>query len=289
MAAHNTPDLPKDVTPYPVVASITFAEGPIFDRQGYLYFVNYLRQGTLGRMAPDGTVEVWVNTGGIANGLKCDGQGNIVAADFDRKRITRFDPLTRRMSVLTDNFEGEPYLAPNDVCLDLNGNVYFSAPGVDLGDDPLGSIYRIDMDNRNQPSGVRQLDDELAYPNGLAVHPDQRRLFLAESDTNRLLGYDINGDGTLTNKRTVRQFPNDTLDGMMFDEHGRLWIARWTNGTVDVVDVDSGDLLASYPAGGDQVTNLCWWEESIYVTVAGRNSIHRLDVGVRGAQIIPPE
>jgi sugar lactone lactonase YvrE len=74
---------------------------------------------------------------------------------------------------------------------------------------------------------------------------------------------------------------------MMFDEHGRLWIARWTNKTVDVVDVDRGAILASYPAGGDGVTNLCFWGESIYVTVSGQHSIHRMDVGVRGARTIP--
>ena len=54
-----------------------------------------------------------------------------------------------------------------------------------------------------------------------------------------------------------------------------------------MLDVDSGDLLASYPMGGDQVTNMCWWGTSLYVTVAGRNSIERLDVGVGPAEIVP--
>lgn len=54
-----------------------------------------------------------------------------------------------------------------------------------------------------------------------------------------------------------------------------------------MVDVNEGKLLASYPAGGDRVTNLCWWERSLYATVAGQHSIHRLDVGCRGAKIIP--
>ena len=278
---------PEQVVPYPVVANIAFAEGPIFDKNGYLYFVNYLREGTLGRMAPDGTVEVWVRTGGRANGLKCDGQGNIVAADMDGRRVTRFHPLTRQMQVLTDSFEGEPYLPTNDVCLDLQGNVYFSAPGDGSPDEPVGAVYRIDMDSENQPAGVKRLDDGIYYPNGLAVHPDQRRFFLAETGMNRILGYDLGPDGTALNRRIVHQFPNDTVDGMMFDEHGRLWIARWINGTVDVLDVDTGDLLISYDAGGSGVTNLCWWEESIYVTVAGRHSIHRMDVGVRGARVIP--
>ncbi len=62
------PPLPDEVEPYPVVADIAFAEGPIFDRGGNLYFVNYHVLGTMGRRTPDGTVEVWVHTGGQANG-----------------------------------------------------------------------------------------------------------------------------------------------------------------------------------------------------------------------------
>lgn len=287
MAKTSASPLPKEVTPYPVVANIDFAEGPIFDRNGCLYFVNYLTNGTLGRMSPDGTVEVWVHTGGQANGLKCDAYGNIVAADYGGKRVTRFHPVTRKMEVLTDSFDGHPYLGTNDVCLDLQGNIYFSDPTGSSEENPIGAIYRIAMDDDNRPTKVTRLDEGLAYPNGLAVHPDQRRFYLAESRTNRLLGYDLKPDGTLSNKRVVIEFPTETLDGIMFDEHGRIWIARWTNKTVDVVDVDTGKPLASYPAGGDRVTNLCWWERSLYVTVAGQHSIHRMEVGVRGARIIP--
>ena len=56
MLANTPPPLPEKITPYPVVANIDFAEGPIFDSHGNLYFVNYLRNGTLGKMTPDGTV-----------------------------------------------------------------------------------------------------------------------------------------------------------------------------------------------------------------------------------------
>jgi sugar lactone lactonase YvrE len=67
----------------------------------------------------------------------------------------------------------------------------------------------------------------------------------------------------------------------MFDEYDRLWVARWLNETVDVVTLD-GKLVAEIPAGGSKVTNLCFWRKSVYITVAERHSIHRLDVGVGG-------
>lgn len=281
------PPLPDRVEPYPVVADIAFAEGPIFDRQGTLYFVNYQTLGTIGRRAPDGTVSVWVHTGGQANGLKVDGEGNVIVADYGGKRILRVHPTTRHIETLTDECGGQGYRGPNDVCLDRAGNVYFTDPTGSSAESPIGAVYRIAMTADGDVGSVDRIAEGLAFPNGLAVSPDGKRLYVAESDTNRLLCWDLGADGSVANKRTIIEFSTPTLDGIMFDEAGRLWIARWTSQTVDVVDVEKGELLKSYPAGGDQVTNLCWWGTSLYLTVAGQRSIHRLEVGVRGAEIIP--
>jgi gluconolactonase len=277
MPEPSAPPLPERLEPDPVVAGIDFAEGPIFDAAGNLYFVNYVRNGTIGRRTPDGTVHVWCETGGQANGLKVDTDGYVIAADYGGRRILRIHPDGRQIEVLTQNYEGQPYLGPNDVCLDRPGNIYFSDPTGSSKENPVGSVYRI-----ARGGGVTRLDTGLAFPNGLAVSPDQTRLFVAESSTNRLLAFDLSADGVASNKRVVMEFATDTLDGMMFDEHGRLWIARWTNRTVDVVSPE-GRLLRSYPAGGDQVTNLCWWETDLYVAVAGRHSIHRFAIGCRAA------
>lgn len=278
--------MPKTLAPYPVVANIDFAEGPIFDDDGNLYFVNYMVNGTLGRMSPDGTTEIWVHTGGKANGLKYDGKGHVVVADPDAKRVTRFDTRTRRMEVLTDGYEGQKYNGPNDVSMDLKGSVYFSDPGRSDGRE-FGGVYRIDFDADNNPTIVTRLIDEIPVPNGHAVHPGQKQFFLAVTGRNSIISFDIADDGSLKNEQTVYQFPDATVDGIQFDEHNRLWVARWLHGTVAVLDVETGELLADYPMGGDRVTNMAWWGESIYITVAGRHSIERLDVGCRGADIVP--
>lgn len=285
--AAEAPPLPDKVEPYPVVADIAFAEGPIFDQAGNLYFVNYQVLGTLGRRTPDGTVSIWVHTGGQANGLKVDAAGKIIAADYGGKRILRIHPLTRQIETLTESCDGQAYKGPNDVCLDLAGNIYFTDPTGSGKDHPIGAVYRIAVAGDGAVEKVTRIAEGLAFPNGLAVSPDQQRLYVAESATNRLLCWDLRPDGSLASKRVIIEFPTPTLDGIMFDEYGRLWIARWTSKTVDVMDVEQGKLLKSYPAGGDQVTNLCWWGTSLYVTVAGQHSIHRLEVGVRGAEMAP--
>jgi len=281
--AADAPPVPRDVKPYPVVADIDFAEGPIFDAYGNLYFVDYIRNGSIGVKTPEGEVRVLCQTGGRANGLKVDAEGFLIAADYEGKRILRIDPAGADIRVLTQEFEGRPYIGQNDVCLDLAGNIYFSDCGTATVENPIGAVYRI------APSGeVNCVADGLAYPNGLAVSPDQTRIFIAESAANRLLVYDLQEDGTGANPQVVHQFPDDTVDGLMFDEFGRLWVCRWTHGTVDVLSQD-GELLASIDAGGSQVTNLCWWRDQLFVTVAERHSIHRFDVGCRAAQQIPNE
>ena len=97
MSDFTVPQLPSTLTPYPVVANITFPEGPTFDDRGNIYFVNYLEAGTIGRMSPDGTVEVWVHTGGGAGGLKYDGRGHIVER---QGALARYGPdIARRHSL----------------------------------------------------------------------------------------------------------------------------------------------------------------------------------------------
>ena len=276
---------PQDIEPHPVVANIVFPEGPGFDDRGNLYFVNYLVDGSIGRLTPDGTVSLWVHTGGSAGGIKYDGRGHIVVTDNGGRRILRFDTKTRAREVLADNYLGCPFKGPNDLCLDADGNVYFTDPG------PMvmgirGEVYRVEIGANGVTGPVTLLDEDLDFPNGIALHPEGDRLYVAVSRDNAILAYELQ-DGCVSNRRVAYQFDNPTVDGIAFDEDARLWVARFSNGTVDALDVDGGELLASYAMGGTDVTNLCWWDTSLYVTVRGRHSIERLDLGIRGARIIP--
>jgi sugar lactone lactonase YvrE len=275
--AQQPPPFPEKMTPYPVVGDITFAEGPAFDQKGNLYFVNYLRGGTIGRKTPDGTVSVWCETGGRANGLKVDKEGYIIAADEGGRRILRIHPDGKQITVLADNYQGEKFLGPNDVCLDLAGNVYFTDPKGSTREKWIGGLYRIDRNRQ-----VRRLAAGLAFPNGLAVSPDQKRLYVVEEWRGRLVAYDLGPDGTVGPEQEIYRFPAPGMDGIAFDEYGRLWATRFQSGTVEVLTQD-GQLLKTIPAGGTNVTNICFWGKSVYLTVAGSHSIHRIDAGVGGA------
>jgi sugar lactone lactonase YvrE len=281
--------LPEKVEPHLVVNGISFAEGPTFDSQGNLFFVNYKGNGNIGRRIPAGEVEVWLKLpdpapgpGGkvlhaFPFGLKADAQDRLIAADYGGRRLLRISP-DKKMETLADSYEGRPFNNPNDVCLDRAGNIYFTDPQGE-GKDSVGAIYRYSAAGK-----LTRLHTGLKYPNGLVVSPDQKTLYVAETWTRRVVAFDLAQDGSLSNQRLVHEFATPTVDGLAVDEHGRIWVARLDNKSVDVLS-PAGKVLASYPVGGDRVTNLAWHEKSLYVTVAGKvGAIYRLDVNVRGGQ-----
>jgi sugar lactone lactonase YvrE len=288
LAQDGPPPLPEKVEPRLVVRDIRFAEGPTFDSKGNLFFVNYKGNGNIGRRTPAGDVEVWLKipdlapdpTGKVLRafpfGLKADSQDRLIAADYGGRRLLRIS-TDKKVETLADSYEGQPFNNPNDVCLDRMGNIYFTDPqGPDK--DSVGTIYRYSAAGK-----LTRLHTGLKYPNGLVVAPDQQSLYVAETWTRSVVAFSLARDGALSNLRLVHQFSTPTVDGLAVDEHGRIWVARLDDKSVDVLS-PGGKLLASYPVGDDRVTNLAWHEKSLYVTVAGKaGAIYRLDVNVRGA------
>ncbi|NLF07678.1 MAG: SMP-30/gluconolactonase/LRE family protein [Pirellulaceae bacterium] len=291
------------VVPELYATGFEFAEGPALDDAGNLYVVNYRGLGKIGRIAPDGTAAVYCDLRerepppaegrkAQANGLKIDAADRLIVADAGGGRVLRIalatDGKRPKIEVLADKYEGKPLDAPNDVALDLAGNVYFSDPGSSNAERPTGSIYRIAADDGR----ITRLDAGLAYPNGLAVAPDQKRLCLAEYARCRLLIYDLTSDGRAENRRVLIEFTDKSArgnaggppgpDGVIFDAAGRLYAAMWTGGVINVVDVASGKLLRQYDAGGSQATNCHFHGGWLYTTIAAKEAVFRLKLGIEG-------
>lgn len=297
-------DLPPShsIKPELYATGFEFAEGPALDDEGNLYVVNYRGNGKIGRIATDGTASVFCDLReqaplpaegrkAQANGLKIDSQGRLIVADSGGERVLRITPQPDgkkpKIEVLAETYQDKPLNAPNDVAIDPAGNVYFSDPGGSSAKKPVGSIYRIAADGR-----LTRLDTGLAFPNGLAVTPDQKNLCLAESGRYRLLIYDLTPDGRAENRRTLIDFPDKTEgeivggrhepDGMIFDSAGRLYVAMWSGGVINVVDVASGKLLRQYDAGGSKATNCHFHDGWLYTTIAAKEAVFRLKLGVEG-------
>jgi sugar lactone lactonase YvrE len=110
----------------------------------------------------------------------------------------------------------------NEIVVDGRGNAYvnnigFRFPGGEFAPGLLAVVT---------PDGsVRQVADHVAFPNGMAITADNSTLILAESYANRLTAFDIEADGSLSNRRVWAGTPDDHPDGICVDAEGAVWYA----------------------------------------------------------------
>jgi gluconolactonase len=285
------------VEPQLFATGFAFAEGPALDADGNLYVVNYRELGTIGRITTDGTAGIFCNLveqspvegrRPQANGLKIDSEGRLIVADAGAGRLLRVSEDGDRVEVLADRWEGKRFNLINDVALDRRGNIFFTDPGQSSKDNPIGSVYLYDIGTKR----VQQLDTGLAYPNGIAVSADQRQLCVAETAEYRVVIYNLDDQGRATDRRVLVDFLEDTEgtlnsgefkpDGMVFDTENRLYVAIYSHGVINVVDVPTGELLRQYDAGGGKATNCHFHDGWLYTTIAAKEAVFRLKLGVDG-------
>lgn len=182
---------------------------------------------------------------GMSNGLKFDAEGNLLAAegaDFGGRRVTRTDMRTGRSYIVAGLFEGRPFNSPNDITIDEKGRIYFSDPrylGHEPIDQPVQAVYRIDTDG-----SVHRIITDAGKPNGVAVSPDQKTLYVVSNDNGNtgigrlkkddparkgsmsLAAYDLAADGTAKFRKTLVDYaPQDGPDGLVCDRAGNLYVA----------------------------------------------------------------
>jgi sugar lactone lactonase YvrE len=293
---------PESVVPQLCATGFEYAGGLALDDAGNLYVVNYRGNGNIGRITLDGTASVLCRLGELApvalrqsqaNDLKIDSEGRLLVADAGAGRLLRIAADGSEGEVLADRWESVRFQAVNHVALDLIGNIYFSDPGSSTADGSNGSLFRYDINTTK----VTRLETGLALPRGIAVTPNQTQLCVAESGKNRILAYDLNEDGSLGGRRVLIQFP-DTAEagsgdgsrpaGMVFDAKIRLYVAMSAAGVINVVDTAEGKLVREFNAGGPLATNCHFHGPFLYTTVAAKEAVFRLRLGVRGFEYAGP-
>lgn len=225
---------------------VDFAEGPAAGLDGAIYFSDIPTGEKPGRIlkydTKTGEVTVFVQDSKKSNGTYFDAAGNLVVcegADYGGRAISRYNPMGQRQ-LLVDRFDGSRFNAPNDICVDASGRIWFSDPKY-LGDEPreLGhrSVYRLDPDGSlhlalSQPT--------IQKPNGVHVSADGRVLYVA--DTNdmpvtdeqgnekpgamHLTAFEIGPDGKVGKRLWLYDFaPDKGVDGMTLDVEGRIYAA----------------------------------------------------------------
>jgi gluconolactonase len=229
---------------------------------------------------------------GRANGLIFDPKGRLIAAEGAnaggnrRVSITEADGTVR---TLADRYQGKRFNSPNDVAVDAQGRVYVSDPRY-VGDDPreldFEGVFRIDPDGT-----VTRLETTAKKPNGLAVSPDGKTLYVADNGPTRrvLLALDLDSSGNTSRPRVLVTFEGRGIDGMTVTADGRI-----------VATAGSGDKAAVYvyrPDGTpdglipvpESPTNVEFGgpdRSTLYITAGV--SLYRIETTMTGHHVWPP-
>ena len=275
---------------------VAFLEGPAVAADGTVYFSDIINNRIRKFDPRTKTRSVWRQPSGRTNGLLFDADGRLLACEGNEfspndgnRRITRTDMSTGKVEVLTDRFEGKRYNSPNDIAARSNGQIFFTDPCYDdrttmeLDHD---SVYRIDLDGSvhrilTQPAIQR--------PNGIALSPDERTLYLVDScpvigGHRKIWAVDLSESGIPSSPRVVFDFaPGRGGDGMTVDQQGHLYIAGGVSrarGPHESTDVPpaiwiirpDGKLLGRLPIPEDVLTNVTFGGDdlrTLYITGGG--------------------
>lgn len=297
-AAVNNAGLPaeSEVQAVKVLEVPGYTEGVVVDRDGFIY-ISDVYNGTIYRVAADGESKVWARTG-APNGHKILSDGTHLVCDGSQHAVLHLDATGKIIGKAASEYDGKPLRAPNDLTLDPKGGFYFTDPGGSNLEHPIGTVHYVDAKGK-----THLVTEGLAFPNGIALHPNGKTLVVGESKHNRILSYDIISPGKVGKKRVFANLPvkegeqiANEPDGICLDAAGNLFVAHYGMRQVQVLS-PAGKLLRRYGAGNLTTSNVAFSGprmDQLYVTGAlgdetkSKGGLFRLDLkGVTGLKILP--
>jgi gluconolactonase len=198
-----------------------FVEGPVWVKQGYLVFSDIYNSRIMKMSAPEqsATYRSFTNA---ANGNSMDVQGRLYSCERDGHRVVRMEK-DGSVSVVASEFEGKRLNAPNDVVVRRDGQVYFSDPASDAVLDPrelgFNGVYHV------TPAGKISLVAKMTRPNGVALTPDGKTLYVADTQQRKIMAYDLDAQGNASRERVFIDGIDGGPDGLRVAANGNLYIA----------------------------------------------------------------
>ena len=295
--------LPADAVIEVLADGFKWSEGPIWIRDGgYLLFSDIPRNRIVKWKEGEG-VSVFLEPSGYTgnepftgpepgtNGLTLDAQGRLTMCCHGDRMIARLETLagTGKRTMLIGRYEGKRLNSPNDLVFHSNGDLYFTDPPYGLPkryDDPAREldwcgVYRLSKDGK-----LTLLSKELARPNGLAFSPDEKTLYVAQSDPAAAIwkAFPVNADGTLGTSRlfgdvtsSVKERPG-LPDGMKVDQQGNVW----ATGPGGVLIFSAEGKLLGRLATGQRTANCGWGEDGKTLYITANNYLCRVRTLVKG-------
>lgn len=259
-------------------------EGPIALKDGSVIFTE-TRANRITRIAADGSTSTFLENTNGSNGLAFTTYGDLISVQTVKPSVGVIYPA-EHAKTLVDSFEGKPLNRPNDLVVDKRGGVYFTDPGAAPAAGQPSSqpaVYHLAANGT-----LTRIATDIERPNGIQLSPDEKTLYIANTNGEYVLAYDLAKDGAASNKRNFVKLDgykqtetgySSGADGLAVDAKGRLYVA--SNLGIQVFDA-AGKALGVI-ALPKQPQNLAFGgkqKKTLYVV--GRGAAYRFDVLTAG-------
>lgn len=298
--------VPVDSRPERIAGGFTWVEGPVWHPDGFLLFTDIPANRVI-QWLPGRGARVYLERAGQdgagpfdgwepgANGLALDRANRLVAARHGARNVARLE-RDGRWTALASRYGGKRLNSPNDVLVDAAGDVLFTDPPFGLPrafedaekELPFSGVYR-----RTRSGHVILLSRELEAPNGIALSPDGRTLYVSNADARRAVwvAFPVRDDGRLGPGRTLfdataaaqdlarRGVRTGNPDGLKVDAAGNLFAAGPGGLWIFAPDgTHLGTIAFSVP-----VSNCAFGEDGSTLFITADSEVWRLRLATRGA------
>lgn len=258
-----------------VTTGYRFTEGPAWSGEFLLF--SDIPSNRILKLIPGQPTAIFRENSGGSNGNAFDARGRLYTCEGANRRLTRTSP-DGNIEILADRFEGKRLNSPNDVTVRRDGHVYFTDPAygslADSRELPFYGVYHLTP--RGELNIIARMDTR---PNGIALAPNGRALYVNGADDRVVRVYDLDRSGAASNGRVLISGIEGVPDGLRTDEKGNLYIA-------------AGQLLIYSPSGQliravslpEVPANLEFGDadlQSLYITA--RRSVYHIRMPVKGA------
>lgn len=278
-----------------IAGGFSFTEGPLWRDDGHLWFSD-VTANVLRSITPGGEVKVLLEKAGGEsdapagsfigpNGMVATVEGLVLLCQHTNRRIVQID-RDMKQTVLIDKFEGKRLNSPNDLVYKSDGSLYFTDPPYGLlkqDDDPAKEL-KFNGVFRYKDGKLTLLVKDLARPNGIALSPDGKILYVSNSDEKQKIWmrYALADDGTVSNGRIfasamISEEPG-VPDGMKVDSQGNVYGAG------------PGGVWVFSPAGihlgiiktPETPSNVGWGDDGKSLYITATTGIYRVKLSVSG-------
>jgi len=280
----------------------TWSEGPLWmgdTNNGYLLFTDIPRNSIFSWSTGHG-ISLFMQPSGYtgvtyyglepgANGLLKDSSGNLVMCEHGDRRVSVLTPNGGKRT-LADNYKGKRLNSPNDGVLKSNGDIYFTDPPYGLPmreNDPRRELDHFGVYRISKSTGeLTLITTELARPNGIGFSPDEKTLYVAQSDPNKAIwmAFPVKDDGTVGPGKLFYDATDQVgkhpglPDGLSVDTNGNVW----ASGPGGIYVFNSQGVLLGRIYTGDRTSNCCFGEDGSSLFITANSNLCRVRTNAVG-------